>query len=113
MLLVSNSADSAVLGRFRDDESTRDLTEFAAELVLLGLGAEVERSTADAQHGPGAGGTSEVAVLDLAGVWQGWYMHHPTGTVVEVDEPTILRLAALGAAGVITGAVKNQEPPQG
>jgi hypothetical protein len=112
VLLVAASHDAAVLGRFRDDASVRDLTEFAAELVLLGLSSEVHRVDGEVLTPPSTEETTEVAVLELKGSWQGWYMHHPTATVAEIDEAALLRLASSGASGVITDSITTLDDPE-
>jgi hypothetical protein len=102
VLLVAAQDDAAVIGTFADDGSTRDLTRFAADLILLGLGVEVEGSPE-----PAGGGTC-VADVVAHGTWHGWYIHHPTGTIAEIDAPTIARYAALGASQAITAGVAEQ-----
>jgi hypothetical protein len=102
VLLVADSDNAAILGRFVDDGSVRDMTDYAADLVLVGLSSQVE---ADTSGRPAPAETAGVAEVELVGCWQGWYVHHPSGTVAPIDEATLLHYVATGAAQAITAGV--------
>lgn len=98
-----------VTGRFIDDGSVRDLTDFCADLLLDGLMLSAQQS----QAATGTPGVDAVPVADLAltvplGDVLVLLVEHAAGVVTQLPSDGMLDVIAEGIASAVAAAVDEQ-----
>lgn len=110
LVVVDLPDDASVNALMLDEDEPRDITEWFADLVLLGLAARQDKITAG-QPEPAeevqvatvtVGGTSPDAVRII-------YVHHPSLAAASMDISDALAACALGIAHQITAGVAYEE----
>jgi hypothetical protein len=106
LVVVVVGEDGGVTASFNDDGSVRDITEFAADLAILGLAArDGQGSMADVDDGVDAADDVEVASVQVLGSVTGVYVHVPSAAGVEIPSDELARCVAEGMARAVTAGI--------